>query len=162
MSIIKKFIAILMIAALCITGAAFAEGAAHGEEVVEEAMPAEAAVYEGKWQCDRATVSMDWEEEGFKVLIIRANGASETTEWEYSCYYHENDRTLVSMPFGLRTEVVYNADGTTASFNQVYEDGEAVFSLDEEGHLIWQDLKDNAGEGLRFAKIPGEPADIPA
>ena len=159
MKMIQKCIAILLIAAMCITGAALAESL---EEVYEMPMPQAAAVYEGKWQCDRATVSMDWEEEGFKVLIIWGNGASETTEWEYSCYYHENDRTLVSMPFGLRTEVVYNDDGSTASFNQVYEDGDAVFSLDADGSLIWKDLKDNAGEGLRFAKIPREPADIPA
>ena len=156
MSIIKKFIAVLLIAALCVSGAAFAESAGIDEEVTEMAMPEEAAAFEGTWQCGRATVAVDWEEEGFKVLIIRSGSATEQTEWEYSCYYHEDDNTAVSLPFGIRTDVVLGEDGGIASFTEVYNDGEAVFSLDEDGHLIWQDLKENAGEGLRFAKIPAE------
>ena len=150
MSIIKKFIAVLLIAALCVSGAVFAE------EAYETAMPEAAAAFEGTWQCGRLTAAVDWEEEGFRVLIIRHAGASEQTEWEYSCYYHEDDDTAVSLPFGIRTEVVLGEDGGIASFTEVYNDGEAVFSLDADGHLLWQDLKENEGEGLRFEKIPAE------
>ena len=124
----------------------------------EEYMPAEAAAFEGVWQCDRATIAMYWEEEGFKVLITWGSSAWEHTEWEYSCFYHDEDHTLVSMPFGTRTEVVYDENGEQTSVAEVYNDGEAVFSLDEEGKLIWLDEKENAGDGMRFEKLPEEPA----
>ena len=115
-------------------------------------MPAEAAAFEGEWQCDRATAELIWEEEGFKVLIAR-----EYTEWEYSCFYHEEDNTVISMPFGTRKEFAYNGDGEITSITEVYDDGEAVFSLDAEGYLLWQDEKENAGEGMRFEKLPEKP-----
>jgi len=120
----------------------------------EEPMPAEAAAFEGVWQCDRATIAMYGEEEGFNVLITWGSSAWEYTEWDYSCFYHDEDSTLVSMPFGTRTDLVYDENGDIASADEVYNDGEAVFSLDEEGKLIWQDQKENAGDGMRFEKIP--------
>ena len=123
-----------------------------------DALPDDAAAFEGVWQCGRATIAMYWEEEGFKVLITWGSSAWEHSEWEYSCFYHDEDNTVVSMPFGTRSEVVYNDDGEIASVTEAYNDGEAVFSLDEEGYLIWQDQKENAGEGMRFEKLPEEPA----
>ncbi len=111
------------------------------------------ALFEGEWQCDRAAIEVYWEEEGFKVLIRWGSSAWEHTEWEYSCYYHEDDGTLVSMPFGIRTEFVYGDDGEIVSATETYNDGEATFYLDEEGCLIWQDEKENAGEGMHFTKV---------
>ena len=121
-------------------------------------MPQAAEPFEGVWQCGRATIAMYWEEEGFKVMITWGSSAWEHSEWEYSCYYHEEDNTVVSMPFGTRTEVVYNDKGEIASATEAYNDGAATFLLDEEGHLIWRDEKENAGEGMRFERIPEEPA----
>ena len=141
----KKFVLVLL--ALVITaGLAMAEGDSNP-------MPAEAAVYEGAWQCDRATAEMYWEEEGFKVLISWGSSAWETTEWEYSCFYHEDDNTLVSMPFGSRTDLVYDDNGNETSATTVYDDGQATFKIDENGHLIWIDEKENAGDGMLFEKL---------
>lgn len=128
------------------------------ERAEADAEPAGAAAFEGVWQCDRATIAMYWEEEGFKVLITWGSSAWEHTEWEYSCFYHDEDHTLVSMPFGTRTEIVYDDNGDLASATEIYNDGEAIFSLDEEGKLIWLDEKENAGDGMRFEKLPEEPA----
>ena len=124
----------------------------------EKSMPAGAAAFEGVWQCDRATIAMYWEEEGFKVLITWGSSAWEHSEWEYSCYYHEGDNTAVSLPFGTRTEYVYGDNGELVSATEAYNDGAATFLLDEEGCLIWQDEKENAGDGMRFEKLPAEPA----
>ncbi|MBR3740383.1 MAG: hypothetical protein IKN04_07960 [Clostridia bacterium] len=130
------------------------------ERAETDAEPAGAAAFEGVWQCDRATIAMYWEEEGFKVLITWGSSAWEHSEWEYSCYYHEENNTVVSVPFGIRTEYVYGDNGELVSATEAYNDGEAVFSLDEEGKLIWLDEKENAGDGMRFEKIPEEPADL--
>ena len=128
------------------------------ERAEADAEPAGAVAFEGVWQCDRATIAMYWEEEGFKVLITWGSSGWEHSEWEYSCYYHEEDSTVVSMPFGTRTEYVYGDDGELASATEAYDDGAATFLLDEEGYLIWRDEKENAGEGMRFERIPEEPA----
>ena len=145
----KKLIAIIFALILALGCTAAAE---------EASMPAEAAAYEGVWQCDRATVSMYWEEEGFRVLITWGSSAWEHTEWQYSCYYHDEDNTVVAVPFGTRTDIVYGDDGELVSATEIYNDGEAVFSLDAEGYLTWQDRKENAGEGMRFEKLPEVPA----
>ena len=146
----KKLTAIILALLLTLLGcAALAE---------EASMPAGAEAFEGVWQCDRATAALYWEEEGFKVLITWGSSAWEETEWEYSCYYNEEDHTLSAVPFGTRTEVVYGEDGEPVSATEAYNDGEAVFSLDADGCLLWQDLKENAGEGMRFEKLPEEPA----
>ncbi len=124
------------------------------ERAEADAEPAGAAAFEGVWQCDRATIVLYWEEEGFKVLITWGSSAWEHSEWEYSCYYNEEDDTVVSVPFGTRTEYVYGDNGELVSATEAYNDGAATFLLDEEGYLIWWDEKENAGEGMRFDQIP--------
>lgn len=141
----KKLALAILALAMLLTSAAFAE-----EEVAT--MPEEAAAFAGKWVCGRASIEMDWEEEGFRVFIQWGNSASESTEWEYSCFYQEADHSLVSMPTGLRTEVVYDETGAVQSFSEVYNDGEAAFILDEDGCLLWQDAKEDAGKDMRFVR----------
>ena len=147
----KKLTAIILAMILTLGCTALAE---------ESSMPADAEPFEGVWQCGRATIAMYWEEEGFKVLITWGSSAWEHTEWQYSCFYMEEDHTLSSVPFGTRTEFVYGDGGELVSAAEVYNDGEAVFSLDQEGYLLWQDMKENAGDGMRFEKLPEEPADL--
>ena len=57
----KKFLLVLLALVMAV-GLAMAESD-------ERPMPAEAAVYEGVWECDRAVAELVWEEEGFRVLI---------------------------------------------------------------------------------------------
>ncbi len=149
----KKMISVCLalVLALGLTGICLAES--------ENARPAPSPdPYSGIWQCDRATAEIVWEEEGYRVLIHWGSSAWEATEWEYSCDYREEDHTMVSMPSGVRTELVFDDQGEQTSFTVVYEDGEAVFSLDGDGCLIWQDRKDNAGEGMRFVRTGDYPA----
>ena len=35
----------------------------------------------------------------------------------------------------------------------VYTDGSAEFSINKDGMLIWKDKKEDAGKGLKFAKL---------
>ena len=158
----KKLFAIILVLALTLVSVGFAE-----EEALPP-MPEEAAVYEGTWVCDRASIEIIWEEEGFRVFISWGSSATENAEWEYSCYYHENDRTLVSMPFGyynaetktlesmpsgIHRENVFGEDGEIVTSNIVYEDGEAIFTLDADGHLLWQDAKADAGKDMIFERV---------
>ena len=144
----KKIIPVLIALVLAIAcTAALAE-----EEPAAQPAP-DPDNWSGVWQCDRASIEIVWEEEGYRVLVRWGSSAWEETEWEYSCYYHEDDNTLVSMPFGMRTDLVYSEESELPAYTIVYEDGQATFPLDEEGHLIWTDEKENAGEGMLFEYI---------
>ena len=113
--------------------------------------------FSGIWECERASIEITWEEEGYRVLIEWNSSALETTTWEYSCLYHEENDTIVSTPFGIRTEIVFDENSDDVTYTQVYDDGTATFSIDEEGHLIWLDEKENAGEGMLFDRIGDLP-----
>lgn len=149
----KKF---FLIMAAIVLAMACTAALAEEEPVLQDAPDPDN--YSGVWQCDRATAEIVWEEEGYRILIEWGSSAWESTTWEYSCYYHEDDNTLVSMPFGIRTELVYTEGSELPEYTVVYDDGEAVFSLDEEGHLIWTDLKENMGEDMQFEWISEYPA----
>jgi hypothetical protein len=124
------------------------------EEDYEEEEPApEPDLFSGTWLDGKYAVEIDWEGIGYRILVSLANTPSEFTEWEYSGFYYEEEKTIVTMPFGMKTEVIYGEDGTAESWTTVYEDGSAIFGLNEEGKLIWNDEKEHAGDGLAFVKV---------
>ena len=145
----KKWLSIVLAAIMMMT-----VGFALAEENPDAKPAPNPDRFSGTWMCDRAVIEIDWEEEGYRVMVRWGSSAWECTEWEYSCLFHEDENKLVSMPFGLRTDLVYNEDGEVDSYKVVYEDGEATFYLDEEGCLVWVDEKENAGEGMRFEFMP--------
>ena len=118
----KKLFAIILVLALALVSVGFAE-----EEKLPP-MPEEAVVYEGTWVCDRASIEIIWEEEGFRVFISWGSSASETSEWEYSCYYDAETKSLEAMPTGIHTDNVYGEDGEIVSSTVIYDDGEATFT----------------------------------
>ena len=81
------------------------------------------------------------------------SGSEETSEWEYSCYYNAETKSLEAMPAGIHTDNVYGEDGEIVSSTVIYDDGEATFTLDEEGHLLWRDAKEDAGKDMLFEKV---------
>ena len=134
----KKWLSIVLAAIMLMT-----VGFALAEENPDAKPAPNPDRFSGTWMCDRAVIEIEW-----------GSSAWECTEWEYSCHFQEDENKLVSLPFGSRTELVYNDDGEIDSYKTVYEDGEATFYLDEEGYLIWVDEKENAGEGMRFEFMP--------
>ena len=143
----KKLFAIILVLALALVSVGFAE------EDNLPPMPEEAAVYEGTWVCDRASIEIVWEEEGFRVFISWGSSAAETSEWEYSCHYIAETKSLEAMPTGIHTDNVYGADGEIVSSTVIYDDGEATFTLDEEGRLLWHDVKEDAGKDMLFERV---------
>ena len=109
--------------------------------------------FEGTWVCGRAAMEINREDDGYKVFISWGSSAAEHSEWEYSCVYDAEKNALVSMPFGTRSDIVFNEEGGIASEKLIYEDGEATFTLDADGHLLWQDEKENAGEDMHFELV---------
>ena len=140
----KKLLAVLLALSLMLAGAALAD-----EEPAVSAEPD--AGFGGIWICDRAVAEILWEEEGYRVDIRWSGSAFEYSEWEYSCFYNAETNTLASMPFGLRYTVTVS-DDLTETAHLEYEDGEAEFSLTEDGKLVWKDLKEDAAADMLFEK----------
>lgn len=91
------------------------------------------------------------EDGGFKMYVAHNLEDGKRDVWEYSALYKEEDKTLATVS-GMHYQD--NRFDPNANFSYYYEEGgDAVFSLNEEGNLIWKDLKEDAGKGLVFKKI---------
>ncbi len=125
-----------------------------GLSLAEEAqVEAESLVYDSKWVSETLSAEIIQEEEGFRVMIIRMDEYPLATCWEYSALYHQEDGKLLTMPTGIKSTVSYTEDGTFDFTGTLYEDGEAEFSLTEDGKLLWKDLKEDAGKDVQMEKI---------
>ena len=88
----------------------------------------------------------------FEIGVVQVTGEKEFTLWEYLLEYNEADGTLVTIS-GEKSTNISDDEGMIEDCDYLYEDGEAVFSLNGEGQLLWQDAVEDAGAGLVFDKI---------
>ena len=134
------------------------EGLARGFELqrleaAEEAEWKAAQAFVGRWGCGRATIDITERENGsFGVEITWGSSAWECAEWNYACAYDGIKGEMRAYEPGVKAVVTYGEDGEVASRVTEYEDGAATFSIDGDGMLIWNDAKENAGEGMRFER----------
>ena len=148
----KKLIALILV--LCCAVAAFA---AFAEETEDDEIGyylndhPEAAVYVNTWIAQDG----DWRIEGFsedgciKLMVVHRLGDNKQDIWEYAAEVAE-DGTLDVAPLGLH----YKEDVVSFEWDVTYyEDGDAEFSFNEGGQLVWKDLKEDAGKGLAFDEI---------
>lgn len=90
------------------------------------------------------------EDGGIKPMVVHRLGDNKEDIWEYATALNPDKTALTAVPFGLH----YRQDTVTYDWDETYyEDGDAVFTLNENGQLLWNDLKENAGKGLVFDKI---------
>ena len=150
----KKVLGMLLIAMLvCALGCA----AALADEVPQ---PEGGKKFESNWAIMGGLVEINYEEEGYRVLIDLCNNEDMSgTIREYSCYYSEDRDALVSVSSAKRT---YTSDPSTlertesdVEYKDAGEGGqEAVFTINENGKLIWTDESDKeAGADLEFSDI---------
>lgn len=117
--------------------------------------------FEGTWSCDRASITIDSLDDVIYATVVWGGSAWEVAQWEYSdCVYDEEDDCLVTGKNGVKAILTYGEDGEIADTEQVYDDGSAVFRL-EEGYLLWEDAVENAGDGMRFEPVFEFDAAIP-
>lgn len=106
----------------------------------------------GEWNEERVSVVITEREEGYDVIVSGSNSAFDGTAWFYSCAYDEATRSLVSDGrVAVKVDYTFDENGEYSE-EVVYEDGEAVFTLDEEGRLIWDDRVEKCGEGRAFVR----------
>lgn len=110
----------------------------------------EGSEFVGQWECERASISVEIESIGFVVNVHWGSSAFESTVWSYNCLY--DGEKLVNHGDGVKTNLTFDEEGNESD-EVVYEDGAVSFTI-EDGKLIWNDEKENAGEGMAFEKIP--------
>lgn len=143
----KKLISLLVV--LCLSIAAMAALAEADAGNYLDSCP-EAAPYVSAWVAEDG----DWriesfaEDDGIRLMVVHNLGDNRKDFWEYAAAMSENG-TLTTVPLGLH----YRQDTVTNDTADYYEDGDAEFSISEEGKLVWKDLKEDAGKGLAFEKI---------
>ncbi len=144
----KKLFALFLVLCLSIAAAAaFAE-----DDAVDylESHP-EAAPYVSVWAAEDGAWRIEsyGEDDGVRVSVIHKLGDNLEDVWEYSAAMNENG-TLLAVPLGLHFQRDTVENGLSKTY---YEDGDAEFVIDENGKLVWKELKEDAGKGLAFEKI---------
>ncbi len=110
----------------------------------------------GEWNDERVTVYIEETMEDYQVAVVGSGSATDGAIWTYTCDYDAGTDSLVSNG-KVATKVNYTyVDAKNSTEELVYEDGEAVFSLNGEGLLVWDDKKEQAGEGRAFALVTAE------
>ena len=139
-----------------------AEGAtAQTEEAADDKPNTEGDIFLGVWECDRAKLTIAKGDDGYKCYLTWGGSASETATWEYDCWY--DGFGLSSVETGVHRVLTYNEDGAIANEEVVFTDGAASFVIGDDGNLVWNEYKEERGEGMAFVHTcSSKPAPDPA
>ena len=150
----KKLISMLLALVLA---AAVLCGAALADEVPQ---PEGGKKFETDWAAQNVMAEIYYEEEGYRVSIVAQDFEHEEgTVWNYSCYYHGDEDALVSVSSYKVDFMMDETDPQGVMYDEPAYEGldeegmSAVFTIGEDGRLIWNDPHENAGEGLAFVNI---------
>ena len=88
----------------------------------------------------------------FSITVFYYNPNIAPAE-EYQYRVSEQKRLISLDTDNLKTEIRIDEEGSEIERNELYNDGSASFFLNEEGKLIWDDEKEDAGAGFFFEKI---------
>ena len=113
--------------------------------------PDDAIKYLGTWVCGRATIEIAQYGEPYEVQVTWGNTAAETTFYKYDCYF--DGKSLVNDGSGEKKDIVFDEQGNEKEVKNVLEDCAAVFTIQEDGTLIWQEFKEDAARDMVFERI---------
>lgn len=111
-----------------------------------------AQAFAGRWGCGRATIDIAEQGDGdYLVSITWGGSAWQSAQWSYLCAYDaDNDRLYTRVP-GSKSIVTWAEDGSVASEETEYTDGEATFTIDASGRVP---PADNSIPSLRTCPPP--------
>ena len=106
--------------------------------------------YEGVWQNGNQLIRIDVYG-GYIYCTVEEQGSSPRNEWCYSEGLYDPETGNVVSENGSKFAVT--GVGSDGERTCIEDTGEAVFSITEDDCLIWNDLKENAGEGRRYERM---------
>jgi len=104
------------------------------------------------WSTDGAQTDIQFSDGFFHVHVEKFDGGYELHEWIYPCTYDQHRQALIASNTGNKNIYAYDFDTDCEIKSTVYQNGSAVFSINSDGYLLWNDLKENAGSGMLFIK----------
>ena len=106
-------------------------------------------LFTGDWQDGDTDISILLYSGVYEVTVAKDVNENETAWWEYTCAMDAETGALTG------TGSKYEDNAESDEMTEIYADGEAVFSL-EDGVLLWNDAKEDAGQGMRFVRVPDD------
>lgn len=101
------------------------------------------------WYSGRPTVEVTKENKDYKIFVSWGSSAFETSEWNYKCNF--NEETTEMECEGSRVDLIYKSEDDKIE-NIIYKNGKAIFAINSEGKMTWNDKKENAGEDVVLEK----------
>lgn len=148
MSTIRKILAVMVIAALLVSGTALAE----------EVSTITAHDYLGEWVDQDGTTNIDVEarEEGngYIVTVHHSEDTFTYIEWAYGCVYDEETQTMKCFSRATGTGD-YEPDSEDEIVDVDFEYEGAEFRFDENGMLVWDDEGLEEDDGMLFEHTIG-------
>ena len=148
----KKILCLILAAALLVLSAC----AACADEVPQ---PEAGKKFDTDWALFGMTVSIVYEEEGYRVDIRGYDPAEgKGSVWEYACWYNAEKDVLestVSMKYSFSVDAA-TGEENVGDFEYDDFDGEGqvtVFAVNENGKLTWKDGRGQDGADLEFSDI---------
>ncbi len=115
--------------------------------------------FETNWAIFGTTIRIVYEEEGYRVSI-RSWDPEELkgTEWEYSCYYVDEEDILKSVSSAkhsyIRDPETFEDSEEPAEYDDLDDESNAtVFRITEDGFLNWEDGRGQDGRESGFSDI---------
>lgn len=105
--------------------------------------------FNGVWCCGPWTIEFTPTGNAYRCRITRNDENGIAAIWSYFCRYDAVSQTVISDHTGQK-EIRIGSDEEGEIYEEVYANGSAVFSMDNDGNLLWQDRKDDAGKGMLF------------
>ncbi len=119
----------------------------------DNAGPAVPDEYKGAWAGGRAVIDLIRKDSGYIGMIRWGGGYDTQAEWKYTLSYDAGNNCLTDNGTGTKSTVKYGDNGVEISRTAEYMDGTARFSINDEGKLIWEDGKEDAGHDMQFEKM---------
>ncbi len=113
--------------------------------------------FESDWALEGGLAEILREEEGWRVSLYLANRKDGGARWEYNCLYDSAKNALVAVS-AEKLEFTFDSMLTeqysdTPAYDSFPEGKAAVFTINGDGKLLWDDPIEQAGEGLLFTRI---------
>ena len=89
----------------------------------------------------------------YKVGILWGSSYNEVCRWDYTCTLDKEGKILSDPGTGIRTDIVFGAEGVPETATVVFTDGSAEFTIDQEGKLLWNDKKEDAAQDMAFERV---------
>lgn len=106
--------------------------------------------FSGIWHCENISIDFYLTGGTCRCTVSENDGDQLITQWTYYCKYDSESGNLISDNTGIKEVLI--AYDEEAIYDEAYADGSAVFSINSDGYLLWNDQKENAGANFLFTK----------